>query len=51
MISSAAAKVQMVMDLLDTNEYDDEDNIIGQKEPIITVEEARKLLGIKDEDQ
>lgn len=51
---TTAGKLEIIMQLMDTNEYDDEGNIIGQKEPIITVEEAAQLLeielGIKDED-
>lgn len=46
-----AAKLQLIMDLLDENEYDEDGNIVGQKEPIISKEEALKILGLVDEDQ
>ena len=49
MNKTIAGQLQLVQELLDDNEYDDEGNIIGKKEPMITVEEAKKLLGFVDE--
>lgn len=45
--NSIAGKLEMIMQLSDTNIYDEDGNIIGQKEPLITIEEAKKLLEIK----
>lgn len=43
--TSAAGKVQMVEDLLNPKIYDEYDNVIGFGEPMISVEQARELLG------
>lgn len=42
-----AGKLEMVSQLLDDNIYDEDGEVIGKGKPIITVEQARKLLGIK----
>jgi hypothetical protein len=46
---SIAGRLQLIQELLDENEYDDDGNIVGKKEPLITPEEARKLLGFNEE--
>lgn len=43
-MNTPAGKLQMLMELLDENVYDDDGNIIGKKEPLITKEEALRLL-------
>lgn len=39
-----AGRMQVLQELLDPNDYDDDGNIIGQHEPLISAEQARKLL-------
>lgn len=41
-------KLQIIQDLLDDNVYDNDGNVIGKKEPIITKEEALELLNINE---
>lgn len=41
---SPAGKLQIIQDLLDETVYDDNGNVIGKKEPVITKEQAMKLL-------
>lgn len=48
--SDIAGRMQMIHGLIDTNVYDDDGNIIGQKEPMITSEKARELLGFASKD-
>ncbi len=44
---TAAGRMQMIHDLLDTNVYaDDGITVIGQKEPLITPEMALKLMNM-----
>lgn len=41
-------KLQIIQDLLDDNVYDNDGNVVGKKEPIITKEEALELLNINE---
>lgn len=41
-----AGRLQLIQELLDPNDYDEEGNIIGQHEPLITIEDALKLLDL-----
>lgn len=44
MISSLAARLCLLQELLDPNVYDENGTIIGQKAPLITHAQARALL-------
>jgi hypothetical protein len=44
---SIAGKIELITSLLDINEYDEDGNVIGHREPIITKEQALELLQIK----
>lgn len=42
--ASIAGRVAMIMDLLDTRVFDEEGNVIGTREPLITREQGIELL-------
>ena len=48
---NTAAKLQLIMELLDTNIYDDEGNVIGTKDALITKEEALSLLNLSENEE
>ena len=37
-------RLSMIHELLDANVYDENGNVIGQKEPLITEEQAKRIL-------
>lgn len=55
---SPAERLALLQSLMDPNVYDDDGNVIGLQEPLLTAEEGRKLLeemancpGVASEDQ
>lgn len=49
---SAAGRMQVIQDLLDTNIYaEDGVTVIGQKEPVITKEQALELLNMEPREE
>lgn len=44
-----AGRMQVINELLDTNVYDEDGNVVGQREPIITKDEAFMLLNLPAE--
>lgn len=44
MKSTAAGRLELIMSLLDPNDYDEYGNVVGQHEPLITKEQAMLMI-------